>query len=248
MLEWIIFSQKCSWWWKLQPVLNHLAEEELFPTTVVPLTDLIGLLKPLYQFPISSEWKLLWDPGSFPQRQSHFGLIDPWFGQAVAYLCLPFQKSKTDAKLGWVSLMCSSCGSCCEWHAPVNPSAAWGSLPSLVPLPRTFAFWVTEVGSFVGEPCCKMYLKTKPILKHLLKPGTLWTCFSPNRSRCLGAVLNSCEECCSFWFCFVSFVLLCALSLHWFSPMTEVKSFIVAIDGLPVWKLVTTWLIWGYLK
>lgn len=27
-----------------------------------------------------------------------------------------------------------------------------------------------------------------------------------------------------------------------------VKSLIVAIDGFPVWKFVTTWLIWGYLK
>lgn len=49
------------------------------------------------------------------------------------------------------------------------------------------------------------------------------------------------------WFCFLCSAVCSIIALVQSSDFW-VKSLIVAIDGFPVWKLVTTCLIWGYLK
>lgn len=136
-----------------------------------------------------------------------------WTHWSFVWLSLPALKSKNFIKLQWRSHMPFQRG-CCKYNMLVNHSVVLGICSSLIPVPRAFAFWVTEdcfvvYIHFATGNCSS--LSSSWILR------ILWCCVSPESFECLDAVLNSCGGCFSFLlilFCFLYFGLW-DLWFHW---------------------------------
>lgn len=144
-----------------------------------------------------------------------------WIHSCFVCLSLPSLKSKNYIKLQWQSHMPFQRG-CCKYKMLVNLSVVLGIWSSLMPVPRTFAFWVTEKDCFVV--CSHFATGNCSSLSSSWILRILWSCVSPVSFKCFDGVLNSCGACYSFcWFYFSLFWSVGPLvSLVQFSDLSQV--------------------------